>query len=51
MSDEGRYLAICAPEGDAFVDSAGKVCDAVLKVVVRDLHHVFIIFSECGIAK
>ena len=46
MSYERRDLAVRAAEGDTLVDAAGKVGDAVLEVMVRDLHDVRLVFND-----
>ena len=46
MPDERRDLAVGARKRDAAVDPAREVRDAVLKVVVRDLHHVRLVLDD-----
>ena len=46
MPHKRRDLAIRAAHRDALVDPARKVRDAVLKVVVRHLHHVRLVLDD-----
>jgi len=41
MSDEGCDLSVCAGHGDAPVDPPSEVREAVLEVVMGDLHNVW----------
>ena len=41
MPDERSDFAVRAGEGNGFVDAASKVGDAVLEVMVGNLHYVW----------
>ena len=46
MPDERRHLAVRAAEGDTLVDTAREVRDAVLEIVVRDLHDIGLVLDD-----
>lgn len=41
MPHKRRDVTVCASHGDTLVDTACKVSDTVLKVMVYNLHDVF----------
>lgn len=41
MAYERGYLAVRSTQGDTLIDSSRKVCDTILKVVMRNLHDVY----------
>jgi hypothetical protein len=41
VSYERRNLAICACHWDTLVDTAGKVSNTILEVMVGDLHDIY----------
>ena len=40
MSDKGRDLSVCASHRDTPVDPPSEICEAVLEVMMSDLHNI-----------